>query len=113
MDITPRDWPLPLIGSFRYRPATGAHDPLYSRAVVLGHGENMVAIAVVDSCYVPRETLDAAKRLAQAATGIPTDRMLIAATHTHTAPPPAPGVGLRGPEPALKTPRTKNATPAS
>ena len=26
--------------------------------------------------------------------------MLIAATHTHTAPPPAPGVRLRGPEPA-------------
>lgn len=99
VDITPRAWPLPMIGSFRYRPATGAHDPLYSRAVVLTHGKDLVAIAIVDSCYVPRETLDAAKRLAQAMTGISTDRMLIAATHTHTAPPPAPGVGLRGPEP--------------
>lgn len=103
VDITPRAWPLPMIGSFRYRPATGAHDPLYSRAVVLTHGKDMVAIAIVDSCYVPRETLDAAKRLAQAMTGISTDRMLIAATHTHTAPPPAPGVGLRGPEPVQDT----------
>ena len=100
VDITPRDWPLPLIGSFRYRPATGVHDPLNSRAVVLADGTETVAIAIVDSCYVPRETLDAAKRQAQAETGIPADRMLIAATHTHTAPPPAPGVGLRGPEPA-------------
>ena len=100
VDITPQDWPLPMIGSFRYRPATGAHDPLNSRALVLDDGTETVAIALVDSCYIPRETLDEAKRKAQAATGIPTDRMLIAATHTHTAPPPAPGVGLRGPEPA-------------
>ena len=103
VDITPRDWPLPLIGSFRYRPATGAHDPLYSRAVVLAHGTDTVAIAIVDSCYVPRDILDAAKRQVQATTGIPSDRMLIAATHTHTAPPPAAGVGLRGPEPVQDT----------
>ena len=103
VDITPREWPLPMIGSFRYRPATGAHDPLHSRALVLDDGTETVAIAVVDSCYIPRETLDEAKRLAHAATGIPTDRVLIAATHTHTAPPPAPGVGLRGPEPEQDT----------
>ncbi|MYB51146.1 MAG: hypothetical protein F4X77_02935 [Acidobacteriia bacterium] len=103
VDITPRDWPLPMIGSFRYRPATGAHDPLHSRALVLDDGTETVAIAIVDSCYVPRETLDEAKRLAQAKTGIPADRVLIAATHTHSAPPPAPGVGLRGPEPEQDT----------
>lgn len=103
VDITPRDWPLPMIGSFRYRPATGAHDPLHSRALVLDDGTETVAIAIVDSCYVPRETLDEAKRLVQAETGIPADRVLIAATHTHTAPPPAPGVGLRGPEPEKDT----------
>lgn len=103
VDITPEDWPLPMIGSFRYRPATGAHDPLHSRALVLADGTETVAIAVVDSCYIPRETVDAAKRLAHADTGIPTDRVLIAATHTHTAPPPAAGVGLRGPEPEQDT----------
>ena len=99
VEITPRDWPLPLIGSFQYRPATGTHDPLNSRALVLDDGAETVAIAIVDSCYIPRETLDAAKHQAYTATGIATDRMLIAATHTHTAPPPAQGVGLRGPEP--------------
>ena len=99
VEITPRDWPLPLIGSFQYRPATGTHDPLNSRALVLDDGAETVAIAIVDSCYIPRETLDSAKHQAYTATGIARDRMLIAATHTHTAPPPAQGVGLRGPEP--------------
>ena len=103
VDITPQEWPLPMIGSFRYRPANGAHDPLNSRALVLDDGIEVIAIAIVDSCYIPRETLDAAKLKAQAATGIPPNRMLIGATHTHTAPPPAPGVGLRGPEPAPST----------
>ncbi len=96
VDITPSQWPLPLVGSFRHRPASAAHDPLHSRALVLQSGESAIAIAVVDSCYIPREALDRAKGRIHAATGIPADRILIAATHTHSAPPPLPGVGLRG-----------------
>lgn len=96
MDITPDAWPLPLIGSFRYRPATSAHDPLHSRALAVRSGDSAVAIAVVDSCYIPRETIDEAKRRIETESGLPTDRVLVSATHTHSAPPPAPGVGLRG-----------------
>lgn len=96
VDITPQAWPLPLIGSFRYRLATSAHDPLHSRALVIQSGDSTVAIAVADSCYIPRETLDAAKQRIQDTIGIPTNRILVSATHTHTAPPPAPGIGLRG-----------------
>jgi neutral ceramidase len=98
VDITPKVWPLPMVGSFSYRPATSAHDPLHSRALVLDDGSLQLAIAVVDSCYIPRSVLDEAKERASKATKIPTNRMLVSATHTHTAPPPAPGVGLRGPE---------------
>ena len=100
VDVTPTAWPLPMVGSFRYRPANGARDPLHSRALVLDDGSLQLVLAVVDSCYVPRSVLDEAKRRASGATGIPASRMLIAATHTHSAPPPAPGVGLRGPESA-------------
>lgn len=96
VDITPDAWPLPLIGSFRYRPATSAHDPLHSRALAVQSGDSTVAIAVVDSCYIPRETIDEAKRRIEASTGLPADRVLVSATHTHSAPPPAPGIGLRG-----------------
>ncbi len=73
-------------------------EPLHSRALVLDDGSLQLAIAVVDSCYIPRSVLDEAKERASKATKIPTNRMLVSATHTHTAPPPAPGVGLRGPE---------------
>ena len=96
MDITPDAWPLPLIGSFRYRPATSAHDPLHSRALAIRRGDSTVAIAVVDSCYIPRETIDEAKTRIEAESGLPKDRVLVSATHTHSAPPPAPGIGLRG-----------------
>ncbi len=96
VDITPVEWPLPLIGSFSYRPASGAHDPLHSRALVVQSGNSTVAIAIVDSCYLPRTTLDQAKGRVQASIGLPAERILIAATHTHSAPPPAPGIGLRG-----------------
>ena len=99
VDITPQNWPLPMIGSFRYRPATSAHDPLRSRALALRSGDSTVAIAVVDSCYIPRETVDKAKRLVEDEIGLGAERILVAATHTHSAPPAAPGAGLRGLEP--------------
>ena len=41
---------------------------------------------VVDSCMMPRPLLDEAKQLAARRTKIRPDRMLISATHTHTAP---------------------------
>ena len=35
---------------------------------------------------MPRELIDRAKAIAREKTGIPTERMLISATHTHSAP---------------------------
>ena len=99
VDITPDAWPLPMVGSFSYHPASSAHDPLHSRALVVRSGDSTVAIAVVDSCYVPRATLDEAKARVREAIGLTADRILVSATHTHSAPPPAPGLGLRGLEP--------------
>ena len=59
---------------------------LKARCFVLQRGEVSIAIAIVDSCMIPRTVCDQAKALASKATGIPTDRILIAATHTHSAP---------------------------
>lgn len=86
-DITPREWPVPLVGSFSERLATKAWDPLTARCLLLDDGSTRLAIVMVDSCYAPRELLDEAKRRASKLTGIRADRMLIGATHTHTAPP--------------------------
>ena len=57
-----------------------------ARGFVLQRGKVSIAIAIVDSCMIPRTVCNEAKKLASKQTGIPTDRILIAATHTHSAP---------------------------
>ena len=84
-DINPTKFPVSSNGSMTDRQATGIHDPLHARCLVLDDGQTKLAIVVCDSCAMPRDVLDAAKQLAQQATGIPTDKMLISATHTHSA----------------------------
>jgi len=86
VDITPQQWPLAPRGSFSPRPTDSAHDPLHVRCLVLDDGKTSIVMAVVDSCMVHRGQLDPAKKQASEATGIPTDHMLISATHTHSAP---------------------------
>jgi hypothetical protein len=85
-DITPTKFPISVNGGMQDRQAKGVHDRLHARCLVLDDGTSEIAIAVCDSCMIPREIMDEAKRLASKETGIPTERMLISATHTHTAP---------------------------
>ncbi|MBN1347746.1 MAG: hypothetical protein JXQ73_33985 [Phycisphaerae bacterium] len=86
VDITPVKFPVIVNGGFLERTADKAHWPLHARCLALDDGRARVAIAVVDTCLMPRELLDEAKAIAHRATGIPTERMLISATHTHSAP---------------------------
>lgn len=86
-DITPQKWPIRVIGNFGLTMADKAHDPLHVRALVLEDGGARIAIAVIDNCLIKREELDRAKGLASKRTGIPVNRILMAATHTHSAPP--------------------------
>jgi len=76
-----------MIGSFHERLATKAHDPLHARAIVCDDGKTRLAIVIVDNCLIGRNYLDQAKALAAKHTKIRADRILVAATHTHTAPP--------------------------
>jgi hypothetical protein len=85
-DITPARFPISVNGGMTDRQATNAHDRLHARCLVLDDGATKIAFAVCDSCMIPREVTDVAKQLAQKATGIPPERILISATHTHTAP---------------------------
>lgn len=86
-----------LNGGMQDRSATHIHDELHARTLVLAQGDMTLAIVVCDSCMLPRAVLDKAKHLAHGHTGIPMDRMLISATHTHTAPT-ATGVFQSEPE---------------
>ena len=86
IDITPLMLPVIINGGMTERTADKITDHLHARCLVLDDGTTKVALAVVDSCMVPRQLLDEAKELASKATGIPSSRMLISATHTHSAP---------------------------
>lgn len=84
MDITPESFPVSSNGSMVDRMVNGAHDPLHARCLVLDDGKTKIAIAVCDSCMIPRDIIDAARSRAEELTGIPAENILCSATHTHT-----------------------------
>ncbi len=98
VDITPTQFPVNLPGGFSENMARSAHDPLFARSLVLEDGQTVLGIVVVDNLGVAQETADEAKAVASAQCGIPVDKILVAATHTHSAP--ASNV-KEGPEPAV------------
>ncbi len=86
VDITPEEFPVFINGGMLSRTADDVVMPIKARAIVADDGARRVAIVVADSCMMPRDLLDEAKAMAAERTGIPPENMLIAATHTHTAP---------------------------
>lgn len=77
---------LSIAGSMRDSKVSYIHDQLHARCLVLDDGDGRLALVLVDSCMVVRETIDEAKALIEEETGIPKERILIAATHSHSAP---------------------------
>ena len=86
VDISPRVLPALRNGGFLERSDDHVDDPLHARCLVLTDGRTKLAIAIVDSCMIPRDVCDAIKRRVETRAGIPAERILIAATHTHSAP---------------------------
>lgn len=95
VEITPTTLPVVVSGGFLERTADTVHDRLFARAVVLDDGAKRLAIVVADNLMMPRDLLDRAKSLAERATGIPVDHLLISATHTHSAPSVMGALGSR------------------
>lgn len=86
VDVTPTNYPVLVNAMFTERSATNAVDRLFVRALALDDGATRLVLAVVDTCMVARDLIDRAKQEANRVTGIPTDKMLVSATHTHSAP---------------------------
>jgi hypothetical protein len=86
VDVTPRALPVIRNGGFLEAVDDRIDDPLFARCVVLDDGATKIALVVVDSCMIPRELCDEAKSAAAERTGIRADRIMISATHTHSAP---------------------------
>lgn len=86
VDVTPPQFPVLVNGGMLSRSAAKVKTPVNARAIVLDDGQERLAIVVVDSCMMPRPLLDEAKAAAAARTKLRPDRILISATHTHSAP---------------------------
>ena len=85
VDITPPEG-YRLCGYFHERLATGTHDPLMAKAVVLRQGPQRAALVICDLAGIAPQVSAEARRLIEGKTGIPAANVLIAATHTHTGP---------------------------
>ncbi len=85
VDITPIQFPVIVNGGMTSNTANAVKTRLNARAIVLSDADERVAIVVADSCMMPRDLLDEVKQLASTRTKLRADRILISATHTHSA----------------------------
>ena len=86
VDVSPTQFPLNMPGGFRGNLAEKNYDPFHSRAIVLSDGETTIAMVVVDNLGVEPEVIQSAKEIAAEETGIPTEKMMVSSTHTHSGP---------------------------
>lgn len=84
-DITP---PVgyPMAGYYHERLADGTLDPLKARAIVFRDGSTAGALVVCDLIGIATDLSREVRRRASAQTGIPAEHIVLAATHSHTAP---------------------------
>ncbi len=83
-----------LAGYYHERIARRVRDDLYCRALLLqfaGNGDKRIALVSLDLIGVVDEWVAQAKSLIQDHLGLPPERVLICATHTHTGPGVRPG----------------------
>lgn len=99
VDITPVEFPVKVAGDFFEAATTSVHDRLYARCLALDDGSVRAAVVVVDNCLISQEIFEQAKQIAHENTGIPIERMMMSATHTHSAPA---AVGALGTDPDEK-----------
>lgn len=75
-----------MAGYFDERLATGVHDPLHAKAIVLQQGGEKIAMVFCDLVGMSLRVSTKARAQASEKTGIPVSHILISATHSHTGP---------------------------
>lgn len=86
VDVTPKQLPVLVNGGMTSRSVDKINTAVSARSLAFSDGKEKLVIVVVDSCMMSRDLIDRAKEMAAEKSGIPRDRILISATHTHTAP---------------------------
>lgn len=64
--------------------STGVHDPLEARALVLAAGDEKIALVAVDHLGYDHAMVERVRALAAQPAGLPPERILVMATHTHS-----------------------------
>ncbi len=80
-------------GQWLQRTADSVRDPCLVNALVLESGNTRLALVSVDAASLENRVVREARGLVLNVAGIPTDHVLLAATHTHTGPPVSDGLG--------------------
>ena len=83
--ITPPN-AIPMAGYYATRLAEGTHDDLHAKAIVFEQDGAKAALVAVDLVTLARPTIEEARRLIAQTTGVPSDSVMISATHSHTGP---------------------------
>ncbi len=95
VDITPQKFPVLVCGGFLSRSANGVNDPVSARCLVLDDGTKKLVLLVADIIAIRYEMQEEVKEAASKATGIPTENMMISATHTHSGGSVISGLGTK------------------
>ena len=96
-DITPEPGPV-LQGHWSSNPSHSVLYPLEVRAIVFEEGETRTAVATLDVIGVAKETTDRIRARVREACGIPGDHVMVACSHTHSAPATLPSLGMEPPD---------------
>ena len=95
IDVSPTEFPRIIAGGFLEGRGEKMADKLFVRSFVLDDGKMKIAFAIVDTCMMEQSLIDEAKGIAAKQCGIPVDRMMVSATHTHSAPAAMGCLGTR------------------
>jgi hypothetical protein len=85
MSITP-PLGIPMAGYYSERGATGVHDDLYAKALVIESGGAKAALVALDLIGTSRHFVETARQEIERTTGIPGSHVMISASHSHTGP---------------------------
>ncbi len=85
VDYTPAPG-LAVIGQHFERIAEYARDPLLANAVAMRSGDETVVVVSNDICMIPLDLVTGTQQAFAERTGLPAERLLLHATHSHVAP---------------------------
>ena len=83
--ITPPEG-TPMAGYYYDRGATGVHDDLYAKALVIEKDGSKVALITCDLVLVSADMVSKIRSIVEKTVGIQPDHVMVSATHSHTGP---------------------------